>query len=321
MARSVPRRAALAVPALLLPGRAALAAWPERPVRVVVPFPPGSATDTLTRILSEPLSRALGQPVVVDNRPGANGTLGVEVAARSPADGYTLLLISTSGAAVNPHTMRRLPYDPIRDFAPIGFIADMPYILAVPPGSPANDLAGFIALARQRPGQLTYSYGNSAAQIAMNQMARMAGIELNGVPYRGGPEALTDVMAGRIDATFTDFAQGLSQWQAQRVKVLAVTTAQPFPLAPQIPPVATVVPGYDLTVWFGMAAPAGTPAPVVDRATEALRAALADPTLIERFAAQGYVPRAMDPARFGAFLRAQIDVWGERVRAAGIEPQ
>ncbi len=315
------RRAALAAPLLMLGARQARAAWPERPVRLIVPFPPGSATDTVTRILSEPLGRALGQPVVVDNRAGANGTVGTEAAARSAPDGYSLLIISTSGAAVNPHTLRRLPYDPLRDFAPIGFIADMPFILAVPPDSPANDLRGFLDLARRRNGELTFSHGNSASLIAANMMARMADVRISPIPYRGGPEALTDVMAGRIDGTFTDFAQGLNQLRAGKVKVLAVTTAQPFPLAPEIPPIASVVTGYDLTVWYGLAAPTGTPAEVVQRAGEALRVALRDSNLVERFAGQGYVPRAMDAASFGGFLRQQLDLWGERVRAAGIEPQ
>ncbi|WP_149537497.1 Bug family tripartite tricarboxylate transporter substrate binding protein [Siccirubricoccus phaeus] len=317
---AVARRALLAAPALL-PAARAWAAWPDRPVRLIVPFPAGSATDTITRSLAEPLARALGQSVVVDNRGGANGVIGAEAAARAAPDGYSLLIYSTSNASVNPHTLRRLPYDPLRDFAPIGFIAEMPYVLVVPAASPARDLAAFLELARRRPGEVTYSFPNSASLIAISMLARMAGVQVSPIPYRGGPEALTDVVAGRIDATFTDFANGLAQVRDGKLRALAVTTARPFPLAPEIPPVASVAAGYDLTVWYGLAAPAGTPVPILRRASAALDAALDDPGLTARLATQGYVPRKMGPEEFADFLHRQLALWGERVRAAGIEPQ
>ncbi|MDB5379880.1 MAG: transporter substrate-binding protein, partial [Rubritepida sp.] len=197
MGHELRRRTALAGLAapFLLPG-VARAAWPDRPIRLVVPFPPGSATDTLSRPFAEALSRELEQPVVIDNRAGGNGVVGTENAARSPADGNTLLIYSTSGASVNPHTLRRIPYDPIRDFAPIGFIAEMPYILVVAADHPARDMAGLVDYLRRRNGEATFSYGNSASLIAVSLLGQATGTRVQPIPYRGGPEALTDVMAG-----------------------------------------------------------------------------------------------------------------------------
>lgn len=313
------RRAALAAP-FLVPA-AARAAWPDRPVRLIVPFPPGSATDTLARPFAEALSRELGQPVVIDNRAGGNGVVGTEAGARAAPDGNTLLILSTSGASVNPHTLRRIPYDPIRDFAPIGFIAEMPYILTVAADHPARDIRGFIDYVRQRNGEATFSYANSASLIAVSLLGQATGTRVQPVPYRGGPEALTEVVAGRIDGTFTDLGPGLAQVRAGRVRALAVTTLEPFPLVPDVPPLSTAVPGYDLTVWYGLTAPTGTPAPILQAAAAALNRAIDDTALKDRFARQGFVPRHMTPEAFGAFLPAQLALWGERVRLAGIQPE
>jgi tripartite-type tricarboxylate transporter receptor subunit TctC len=318
---SLGRRGALAAALLPLAARSARAAWPDRPIRLVVPFPAGSATDTLARVLAEPLSRELGQPVVIENRGGGNGVIGTEAGARAVPDGHTLLIYSTSSASVNPHTLRRIPYDPIRDFAPVGFIAEMPYILVVGPESPSRSLGDFLEQARRRSGEVTFSYGNSASLIAISLLGQQSGARFTPIPYRGGPEALTDVMAGRVDGTFTDLGPGLSQVRAGKLRALGVTTQGPFPLVPDVPPIANVVPRYDLTVWFGLAAPAGTPAPILERCAAALTAAIGDPGLIGRFGAQGYVPRHMTPDAFGQFLVQQLALWGERVRAAGIEPQ
>ena len=320
---ALPRRWAALAASLpfLAAAPAARAAWPDRPVRLIVPFPAGSATDTIARLFAEPLGRELGQPVVVENRPGGNGVVGTEAGARAAADGNTLLVYSTSGAAVSPHTLKRVPYDPMRDFAPVGFIAEMPYLLVVGPDSPVRDLRGFFEQARRRDGGVAFSYGNSASLIAIAMLERQAGARFNPIPYRGGPEALTDVMTGRVDATFTDLGPGLSQVRAGKVRAIGVTTREPFPLVPGVPPVATALPGFDVTVWYGLAAPAGTPGPVLARCAAALNAAIDDPTLVERFGAQGYVPRHMGAEAFGRFLEQQFALWGERVRAAGIEPQ
>ena len=313
------RRTLLASPALLL-GRRALA-WPDRPVRLVVAFPPGSGTDVLGRVLAVGLQQQLGQPVVVDNRPGGNGTVGTQSAAMAAPDGDTLLIISTSAASINPHTIKRLPYDPVRDFTPVGGIAEEPYLLAVPPDGPDRDLAGLVERARKNPGSVTQSYGNAAGLVMGSMLASMAGVSLSPVPYRGGAEALTDVSVGRIDLNFADVGPALAQRNGGRVRLVAQTLDRTFPLAPEIPTVSSVVPGYDVNVWFGLAAPAATPPEVVGRANAALNAALADPDTAGKLAQLGFIPFRTTPGEFGQYVRRQLAVWGERVALAKIEAQ
>jgi tripartite-type tricarboxylate transporter receptor subunit TctC len=311
------RRAGL----LLLASPAFAQSWPSRPLRLIIPFPPGSGTDVLSRVLNEPLGRALGQPVVIENRPGGNGTVGTAAAALAPPDGDTLLLISTSGASINPHTVRNLPYNPLTDFAPIGRIGEEPYLLAVTHAGPVRDLAGFIALAREKPGGMSFGYGNAAGFVIGSMMAKMGGFELLAVPYRGGAEALADVSAGRVDANFADVGPGLALAAGEKVRLIAQTRAKTFPLTPDLPPIATAIPGFDANVWFGLAAPAGTPAPIVARANAALNQVLADPAVNARLHQLGYAAFPSTPEEFGLYLRDQLTVWGERIRLAGLQPQ
>ncbi|RAI56247.1 Bug family tripartite tricarboxylate transporter substrate binding protein [Roseicella frigidaeris] len=314
------RRALLAAPALLaLPARAQ-EGWPDRPVRIVVAFPAGSVTDTLLRHLAEPLGRELGQPVIIDNRPGGNGVVGTDSAARAGTDGLTWCVLSVTNGALAPYVVPKLPYDPVKDFAPIGYVAETAYILVVPTGHPARDLKGLLALAKQKPGALTFSYGNQSAHIATATMARMAGVEMTGIPYRGGPEALTDVIAGRIDCTFTDIPAGVPQMKEGKVRALGITQPEPFALLPEIPPVGSVLPGYGFRFWFGMAVPTGTSPAIIARANAAMNAALRQPEFTERVARLGYVPTPTEPEWFRAFLRKQIQELGARAREAGIEP-
>jgi len=310
--------------ALILPLAAvaqAQPAWPDRPIRLIVAFPAGSVTDTLMPHLAEPLGRVLGQPVVVDNRPGGAGSIGTEAAARAAPDGQTWVVFSTTNAALNTYLIKRLPYHPIRDFAPIGYVAETAYVLVVPAASPARDLRGFLDLARASRTPLTYSHGNSSALIASATLARMAGVEMTAVPYRGGPEALTDVVAGRVDSTFTDFAAGMPLMREGRVRALAITAPRAFPLAPEIPPVASLLPGYEFMPWFGFAAPARTPPAIIARANAALRQVLAEPALVERLALLGYVPTPSSPEEFGAILEQRMRELTERAKQAGLEPE
>lgn len=320
MIGTITRRAALAAP-VLLAAKGAKAAWPDRPVRVVVAFPAGSVTDSLMRLVAEPLSRELGQAVVVDNRPGGSGVIGTESVARSAADGHTMAILSVTNGALNPYLIRRLSYDPIRDFAQIGFLAEAPYLLVVPNSSPARNVAELIDLAKARPGALTFSHGNASSLIGSESINRLAGVQMTPIPYRGGPEALTDVMAGRVDSTLTDFANGLAQVREGRVRALGVTTPEPFPLAPEIPPIGATVRGFELIVWFGLAAPAATPQPVIARANEALNKVLAQPELRDRLGRLGFSPRGSTPQEFEGFLRGQIEALGARAREVGLEPQ
>ena len=315
------RRAALAAP-LLLPALArAQAPWPDRPIRIIVAFPAGSVTDTLHRNLAEPLSRELGVPVIIENRAGGNGVVGTEAGARAAPDGHTWTVLSTTNGALNTYTVRRLPYDPLRDFASIGYVADNPYVLAVKADHPAKDLAGLIEMAKREPGKLTYSTGNSSSHIASATLASMAGVEMTNIPYRGGPEALTDVMAGRIDSTFTDIPAGLAQQREGRIRLLASTYPTEFSLLPGVPPVSSVLPGYGFVFWFGMVAPAATPQPIIARANAAMNKVLAEPAIVAKLAGLGYMPGPGEPGKFTETLRQQIPWLVERAKAAGIEAQ
>jgi tripartite-type tricarboxylate transporter receptor subunit TctC len=312
----MPRRAGLA---LLAAPAMAQTSWPDRPIRLIIAFPAGSVTDTLFRNLAEPLGRELGQPVVIENRPGGNGVVG-SIAARGATDGHTWLVLSVTNGALNTYTMRNPGYHPLQEFQQLGMVAEAPYLLVSGPQGP-RDLPELLSRARERPGALTFSHGNSSALIASAMLNRMAGVEMTAVPYRGGPEALTDVIAGRIDSTFTDLANGLAQLREGRVRALGVTTAQPFALAPELPTVAQTVPGFSLTVWFGVAAPLGTPPAVVARANAALNTALRQPEARERLGRLGYTPIPGTPAQAGEFIASEIRRYAELAEQVGLERQ
>jgi tripartite-type tricarboxylate transporter receptor subunit TctC len=309
--------AALAAGTLAPHARAAAPDRFDRPVRIIVPFPAGSVTDTLFRNLVEPLSAALRQTVVLENKGGGFGVVGMQAAAMA-TDNHTMVVTTVTTTSVNPVTVKALPYDPMRDFAHIAFVAETPYILVVPMGSPAKDLAGFLALLKQRPGEVTYSYGNASAQIASSSLARAAGATMTAIPYRGGAEAMTDVLAGRVDSTFTDVTNGLEHIRQGRLRALGVSSAQASPLAPEIPPVGTAVPGYGLTVWFGLSGPATLPPALVAQMGQAMNAVLAQAEMQEGLLRQGYTTRPMSPAQYTAFVRDEMTLWGRRAREAGL---
>ena len=313
------RRTLLAAPACLA-APALAQTWPDRPIRIVVAFPAGSVTDSLMRNLVEPLSRELGQAVIIDNRPGGNGVVGTMAVKGAAPDGHSMGVLSVTNGALNTYLVRNLGYDPLRDFSQMGFLAEAPYILVVPNASPARSVTELMALARARPGALTFSHGNASALIGSQLMNRLAGVQMLPVPSRGGPEALTEVLAGRIDSTLTDFAAGLAQVREGRVRALGVTSAEPFPLAPDIPPIANEVPGFRLIVWFGLSAPAGVPAPVVARFNAALARVLAEPEVRERLGRLGYAPRAMTPDQWRDFLAGEITAMTRLAREVGLEP-
>ncbi|ONG54816.1 hypothetical protein BKE38_09955 [Pseudoroseomonas deserti] len=320
-AAALPRRLALAAPALLLAGRPrAEAAWPERPIRLVAPFPAGSGTDVLARILSPVLSRALGQTVVVDNRPGANGIVGSQNVAQSPPDGYSIVILGTSAAAINPHTVRRMPYDVARDFSLIGMIGETPYVLCVPAEGP-RDLAGFLDFVRKKPTPATFSYGNAGAMIMASVMGSMLGVPVTTVPYRGGAEALTDLAAGRVDANFADYSPAVSQAQSGRIRMIGHSIAHPFAIAPDLPSLASLLPGFDMNVWWSIAAPAGTPPAIVAKLSRALSETLAAPEVVEKLRMVGDTPLQMSPEETTRYVLRQHAAWGERVRIAGILPE
>ncbi|WKK15763.1 tripartite tricarboxylate transporter substrate binding protein [Achromobacter insolitus] len=296
--------------------------YPDHPIRMVVPFPPGSITDVVARSLGKAMAEDLGQSMVVENKPGANGIIGTHDVARAKADGYTLVVVGVSTAASGVSLFKDLPYNPATDLTPIGAVAETPYLLVGSPRMPGTKVSDLFAYGAQHPGKLTYAYGSGSAQVFGAKLAAMGKINVTPVPYRGGPQALTDVIGGTVDLTFTDLANGLQQARAGKVKTYGVSTPERFPLAPDIPTLnETGAPGFDLTVWFGLMGPAALPAPVVERLSQSLGKALASEELRQTYARQGLTVKQQTPAEFGGFVRAEIDKWAAIVKETGIPPQ
>lgn len=301
---------------------AGAASYPDHPIRMVVPFPPGSITDVVARSLGKAMAEDLGQPMVVENKPGANGIIGTHDVARAKADGYTLVIVGVSTAASGVSLFKDLPYNPATDLTPIGAVAETPYLLVGSPRMPGTKVSDLFAYGARHPGKLTYAYGSGSAQVFGAKLAAMGKINVTPVPYRGGPQALTDVIGGTVDLTFTDLANGLQQARAGKVKTYGVSTPERFPLAPDIPTLnETGAPGFDLTVWFGLMGPAALPAPVVERLSQSLGKALASEELRQTYARQGLTVKQQAPAEFGGFVRAEIDKWAAIVKETGIPPQ
>ena len=300
----------------------AQAEYPSRPVRIVVPSPPGGGTDILARVLAQHFSRALHQPFVVENKAGAGNMIGLEAAARSAPDGYTLL-VAPSTLALNSVLYKKVSYDAIRDFAPITLAATAPNILIVNQSLPASTLAEFIALARQKPGQLAYGTPGvgTSPHMAMELLKSMAGIDLQHVPYRGTAPALTDVMSGQIAGMFANALTARPQIDSGRVRALAVSGLKRIGALPDVPAVAETVSGYEAMQWYGLLAPAGTPAPIIARIHDEATKALRSEEMKERLALDGAEPVASTPAQFAALIRNELDKWTRVARAARIEPQ
>lgn len=307
---------------IALATQCAHAAYPEKPIRLVVPFPAGSGTDIVARELGDEMSKDLKQVIVIDNKGGAQGIIGMQSAATSPPDGYTLVILGVTTGASNVSLFKKLPYDPIRDLTPIGMIADSPIVLVGSTKVPANNLAELVRYGRQNPGKLSYGFGSGSAQIAAARVVSMGKFEALPVAYKGSPQALVDVMSGQVDFMFVDLSVAVSQLAAGKVKAFGVSTKARFPQAPDIPSIHEAgLPGYDLSVWFGFAGPAGMPPEVTARVSTALNNALKSPALIEKFKTKGLAVKTSTPAEFGAFLKSEIALWGVMIKDAGIQPQ
>ncbi len=306
----------IAAPAL------AQAPWtPTRPIRFVVPFPAGGATDVVARVLGERLQDALGQPVVVENRTGASGNIGVENVVRSPADGTALLMGTTGTLTVNPHLNAALGFDPLRDLAPISMAFTTDHVLIVNPQVPAQTAQEFLALVRARPGALSYgSAGSGSSTHTVPELFKLAAkVEITHVPYRGSAPALNDVVAGNVQMMLDQIPSAIGQIQGGRVRALAVSGARRSPLLPDVPTFAEIgLPDAQATSWGAVMAPAGTPAPIVLRFNAAIREALAQPPVRERLAAAGAEGVSSTPEELAAFLREESQKWARVVREARI---
>jgi tripartite-type tricarboxylate transporter receptor subunit TctC len=308
--------------AALLPGglRAQGGAFPQRAIRVVVPFPPGGSVDPLARMLAQQMTGPLGQPVVVDNRPGGNAVIGTEFVARSPADGYTLLVASTSH--ITNSLLMTTPYDALKDFTPVATLSESPVILVAHPGVPANTLQEFIALAKSRPTSLNYSSAGTGNpnHLAGEMLDMMAGIRTTHVPYRGGAPAITDLLAGLVQFSFGSTIIVLPHIRAGRLKALAVSSPTRLPALPDVPTFAEAgVTGYEIRIWNALLAPAGTPADAVQRLTAEVGRAMATAEMKERLEAGAMQPLNLTPAQFQALMEADMEKFGRVIRTANVK--
>lgn len=322
------RTAVRAVGALAVATAAALPAladepYPARPIKIVVPFPPGGAADVFARLIGQKLNEAWSQPVVVDNKPGAGGQIATQSVVKSPADGYTLLVV-TVGHAVNPALYTKLPYDTEKDLRPVAALARLPSVLVVNPSLPVKSVADLVALARATPGKLTYaSSGNATtSHVAGAMFTSLAQVNMLHVPYRGSAPAITDLIGGQVDVMIDPIASSAPHVKSGKLRALAVSTAARTPLAPDLPTLAEAgIPGYDFSAWFLLIAPAATPEPIVAKLNAAVAQALAAPDVRERFATLGAEPGRGSPAEIAAFLGGEIRRMAKVARDAGMKAE
>jgi tripartite-type tricarboxylate transporter receptor subunit TctC len=296
--------------------------YPTRPVRLIVPTAPGGGTDISARLIAPRLSEVLGQTVVVENRAGGNTSVGVEFVARSPHDGYTLLM-GISSITINPHTQSKVPYDPVKDFAPVTQVVVVPLLLVSHPSLPARSLKELIAFTRTRPGQLNYGTGSvgSNPHLAMELFLSMAGLKVVHVPYRGQGPAMIDLVAGHLQLMMANLLTALPHVRSGRARAYGVSSIQRSNVAPEIPTIAEAgVPGYEVVQWFGVLAPANTPRDIIARLHAATVRVLQDPSVKERFAGDGADTIGNTPEEFAAIIRADLKKWGKMVKDAGIKP-
>jgi tripartite-type tricarboxylate transporter receptor subunit TctC len=302
----------------LLPPAVTAADYPARPIRMIVPFAAGGAADLIGRVTGQLLGAALAVPIVIDNRGGAGGTIGTDLAAKSPPDGYTLLMGNAPTLAINASLFGHLPYDPVADFAPIGLVAEVPLLLLVHPDARIDSVQGLIAAAHARP--LTYASGGngSTTHLSMELLKTMTGIDLLHVPFNGSAPAIVALTAGEVPVMMDLVPSSIAQVRAGRLKALAISTARRSALLPELPTIAeSGVPGYAVSSWFGVVAPAGTPAPIVALLNRELVAALARPDARARLAALGADAVSDTPEEFAAFIRRELATWAKVVKTSG----
>jgi tripartite-type tricarboxylate transporter receptor subunit TctC len=300
-----------ALPFAAVPFAAKAQSYPSKPIRLIVPFPAGGATDILARALSGKLGEKLDQSIVVDNRPGAGGSIGSDAVAKSAPDGYTLLLATSSTHSIGPALNPKLPFDALADFTPLGYIASSPNIVLVPNSSPAKTITQFIEYAKKNPGKLNYaSSGNGTIVHLTSELFKvMSGTYMVHIPYRGTALAIPDLISGKVDVMFDSLVTGLPHVKDGKLRALAVTSAARTPLADDLPAVAEVLPGFESTTWFGLYGPKGLSADIVLRINTALNAALVDPEVKERFARLGAEPTGGSAPRFAQVVKADHDKW------------
>lgn len=309
-----------AAAAAALPHAALAQGYPAKPVTIVVPFAPGGTTDILARIVGQGLSGELGQPFIVDNRAGAGGNIGASLAAKAPADGYTLFMGTVGTHAINQALYKKMPFDPVKDFAPISRVATVPNLLVAHPSQPYKTVKELIAYAKANPGKVTYGSpgSGSSPHVSGELFKSMTGTELLHVPYKGSAPAMTDLLGGQISIMFDNLPSAIQHVRSGKLRPIAITTAKRSPELPDIPTIAEAgVPGYEAMSWFGLFAPAATPKPVLDQLNAALVKVLNQPDVKKKIAEQGGDVVAETPAQFAAFIQSESVKWGKVVKASG----
>jgi tripartite-type tricarboxylate transporter receptor subunit TctC len=307
-----------------LPGLSgAQASYPQSPVKIIIGFGPGSGTDIISRLMAEELRQSLGQPFVVDNRPGASAQIAATAVAKSAPDGYTLMLTSNTTHSVNPHLFKKLPYDPIADFTPIGGVAYFPFILAVNASLPIRTAQELVTYSQQNRGKMSYAYGTPTVQIPCEAINRLKQLGAVGVPYKSSPPALNDVVAGLVQFLVVDLASARPHLQSGRLRALAVTSAKRSALAPDLPTVeeSLGLKDFDLAAWTGMFGPAGLPREVVSKISTALQRSLSKTEVRERITSLGAEPTPSDTPAFTELVKRQLEIWGRNLALAGIQPE
>jgi tripartite-type tricarboxylate transporter receptor subunit TctC len=294
--------------------------YPSKPIRIVCPFPPGGAVDIASRSVAQALTQQLGHPVTVDNRPGAGGNIGAEIVAKSAPDGYTLLMTTSGIMAINPALYSKIPFDPLKDFAPVSIVVSLNNVLVVNPALPYKSVKEVIAAAKAQPGKLTYASSGNGTSIHLSGelFKSMTGVDMLHIPYKGSAPAVTDLLAGQVNMMFDNIPSSLPHIKAGKLRALAVTGSKRSPLLPDLPTIAEAgVPGYDSYVWFGVVAPAGTPPEIVKRLNAELAKAAETPEFRDRLTGQGYDVLSTTPEQMADSIRSELTKWGKVVKASG----
>jgi tripartite-type tricarboxylate transporter receptor subunit TctC len=293
--------------------------YPSHPVKLIVPFPAGSATDQVARLTGAQLQEALGQPFVVENKAGAQGSIAAAEVAKAAPDGYTLLMTTNTPQAANVSLFKKLNYDPVKDFSPVARVGTTSFMLMVRPDFPAKDLKEFLQYAKTK--NLSAGYGSSGSQVSLAMLKSLGKLDVVDVPYKGIPQAVTDTLGGSLAFTFVDLSNALPQMKGGKLRGLGVTSKSRTSLAPEVPAIAEALPGYELIAWFAIMAPANTPPGIVQRLHDAAVKGIAKPDVKEKFAGIGIDVAPMNPAELGKFIQSEIALWARMVKLAGIQPE
>lgn len=313
--------ACMAAVGLLASAAQADAAYPSRPITIIIGSTPGSATDGLSRAVSAEITKATSQPVIVENRAGAFGGIAAQHVANAKPDGYTLFMTTNTTQSANPHLLKKIAYDPIKDFTPIALLARGNLLLVTNPSLPVNNVAELVALAKASPGQLNYGSGSSSARVATELFQQATGTEFNYIPYKANPPAVLDLVGGQIDLMIVDLTTSLPQVNAGKLRALGISSAVRSPLAPDVPTIQETLPGYEFGYWNALYAPAGTPPEVVNRAAELIENALQTESVQRAIEQTGQEVAFMPADALAAFQNEELERWGQIIRSAGIEPE